>query len=81
MLMCMADGESSGESPDKVKPRNIPMTNRLWWDLEATAARAKQPGERLDRTAVIRDLVRWYTRQPGAKMPVRPPVAKDGEDG
>lgn len=25
-----------------------------------------------DRSAVIRDFVRWYVREPGAKMPQRP---------
>ena len=37
---------------------------------------AEAAGER-KRADVIRQLVRWYLRYPGAKLPVRPP-RKDG---
>lgn len=37
-----------------------------WNDL-GTAAGVR------NRTQVIRDLVRWYLRRPGAKLPERPP--------
>ncbi len=30
-----------------------------------------------DRSAVLREFMRWYVREPGAKMPKRPP----GETG
>jgi hypothetical protein len=34
-----------------------------------------------DRSAVLRDFVRWYVREPGAKMPRRPDITqKDDSD-
>jgi hypothetical protein len=41
-----------------------------WEDLGARA------GTR-NRAQVIRDLLAWYLRRPGAKLPERPPVPKD----
>lgn len=29
------------------------------------------------RAALIRDLIRWWLRKPGAKLPPRPPVQPD----
>ncbi len=34
----------------------------------------------LDRSAVLRAFMHWFARQPGAKMPKRPPVADAGGD-
>ena len=30
---------------------------------------------------LVRDFIRWYLRRPGAKLPVRPPVASPTTDG
>ena len=38
-----------------------------WYDLD-DAAKAVDT----DRAAVIRELIRWWMRKPGAKMPERP---------
>ena len=40
------------------------------WDELATAAGKRK------RAAVIRQLVRWYLRYPGVKLPERPPESK-----
>lgn len=29
-----------------------------------------------DRSAVLREFMRWYVREPGAKMPRRPPAGE-----
>ncbi|MEU8327138.1 hypothetical protein [Micromonospora sp. NPDC048839] len=34
----------------------------------------------LDRSAVLRDFIRWYTREPGAKMPRRPDVTASAKE-
>jgi predicted DNA-binding ribbon-helix-helix protein len=47
------------------KVRSIRLDDDLWDGLEAVA------GKR-GRTVVIRDLVRWYLRRPGARLPQRP---------
>lgn len=47
------------------KPMRIPDDE---WDAFGEAA--AQVG--LDRTKVAREFIRWFTRQPGAKMPKRP---------
>lgn len=38
------------------------------WDAYGEAAALVK----LDRTKVTREFIRWFTRQPGAKMPKRP---------
>lgn len=43
------------------------------WDDLAKAAGARK------RAEVIRALVRWYLRYPGAKLPTRPPLRQDAE--
>ncbi len=43
------------------------MPDDLWNDL------GQHVGER-ERSKAIRDLVRWWLRKPGAKMPKRPPA-------
>lgn len=42
-------------------------------------AAARTPGK--DVSTLLNEFAAWFTREPGAKMPVRPPAAKDGEDG
>jgi hypothetical protein len=32
-----------------------------------------------DRSAAIRDFVRWFAREPGARMPKRPDRTTDGD--
>lgn len=46
--------------------RAVRIPDDEWADL-GTVAGAR------NRTQVIRDLVRWYLRRPGAKLPERPP--------
>jgi hypothetical protein len=46
--------------------RVVRIDDSDWADLGAAA------GER-NRANVIRELVRWYLRRPGAKLPERPP--------
>jgi hypothetical protein len=46
------------------------ITVRMGHDLWERFGEAAEP----DRSAVLRDFVRWYVREPGAKMPRRPEV-------
>lgn len=32
-----------------------------------------------DRSAVLRDFIRWYVREPGAKLPRRPDVSRSDD--
>jgi hypothetical protein len=58
------------EADRHVIPRRIvSMPDDLWNDL------GQHVGER-ERSATIRELVRWWLRKPGAKMPKRPPAAE-----
>lgn len=59
------------------RARDTHTTNRVvrvddddWGDL------GERAGVR-HRAAVIRALIRWYLRRPGAELPERPPVPKD----
>jgi hypothetical protein len=47
--------------------RTVRVSDADWADLAARAPLG-------DRTAVIRDLVAWYLRRPGATLPPRPPA-------
>lgn len=50
----------------KTKHRTIRIDDTLW----------DAYGELVDdRTAVIRDFLRWYVREPGVKLPKRPDVS------
>jgi hypothetical protein len=46
-------------------PKQIRIPDHDWTKLEHTA------GPR-NRAAVIIELIRWYNREPGAKLPARP---------
>lgn len=35
----------------------------------------------LDRSAVLREFIRWYVREPGVRMPKRPEAAAGIESG
>jgi hypothetical protein len=58
------------------RAKDTHTTNRVirigdeWDELGNVAGQRK-------RAAVIRQLVRWYLRRPGAKLPERPPLRRD----
>lgn len=47
--------------------RAVRIDNETW---EALGAAAQAEGT--DRSAILRELARWWLRRPGAKMPPRP---------
>lgn len=49
----------------RTQHRSVRISDDDWADLKTNA-----PGG--DRAAVIKDLVSWYLRRPGAKLPARP---------
>jgi hypothetical protein len=51
----------------RTQHRSVRISDDDWADLAARA-----PGG--DRAAAIKDLLAWYLRRPGAKLPDRPPV-------
>lgn len=51
----------------KTPTRVVRIPTELWDAAGDAAARAGT-----DRSAVIRELLAWYSRQPGAKLPKRP---------
>lgn len=55
--------------PDKPRTqhRSIRISDEDWADL-ATAANTQD----VDRAKVVNQLIRWYLRRPGAKLPARP---------
>lgn len=53
----------------KTKHRSVRIDDQDWTDLAEQA-----PGG--DRSAVIKDLVRWYLRRDGAELPDRPAEEK-----
>lgn len=59
---------SQAMSPNQPKtpPRQIRIGD-TWYDFDAAA---KAMGT--ERAAVIRQLIDWYIREPGAKLPTRP---------
>lgn len=56
----------------KTQHRSVRITDDDWDDL---ADRAGVVG--LDRAKVINQLVGWYLRRPGAKLPTRPPAPQE----
>jgi hypothetical protein len=60
-------------SPDDALPITAIRVGRERW-----AKLGERVGDR-NRSAVIRELIDWYLREPGTKTPVRPP-APDGHD-
>lgn len=50
------------------KPRNVRMKDARWDRLGERAAKKE-----VTRTWAINQLVAWYNREPGAKLPPRPP--------
>jgi hypothetical protein len=51
----------------KNKHRSVRFSDEDWDDLD-TATKAQDS----DRGTVIKELVAWYLRRPGAKLPARP---------
>ena len=47
-------------------PKQIRIPDDDWTDLEAATGKRQ-------RAAVVVQLIRWYLRRPGAKLPTRPP--------
>ncbi|MFF3128552.1 hypothetical protein ACFVRD_41220 [Streptomyces sp. NPDC057908] len=55
------------ENPPHTPARQMRIPDDEWLPF-ADAAKAQG----LTRAAVVRELVRWYLRRPGAKLPARP---------
>jgi hypothetical protein len=51
----------------KTPARQIRLPAELWLDFDPAA---KSVGT--ERAAVVRELIAWYLREPGAKLPARP---------
>lgn len=50
------------------KARRVVMSDQLWEALGEAIAHTPET----NRSQVIRELVRWYVGEPGAKLPERP---------
>lgn len=60
-------------APDShTTPKQIRIPDDDWSDLEHVAGKRQ-------RAAVVVQLIRWYLRRPGAKLPDRPPKAAADE--
>ena len=69
--VAMPKQDTTGHTPH----RQVRMDEATWQRLGAVAAERGT-----DRSAIIRDLVRWWLREPGARMPGRvadPPPSED----
>lgn len=51
----------------KTPARQVRIGDELWLDFDAPA---RSMGT--ERAAVVRELIAWYLREPGAKLPPRP---------
>ena len=68
MTQVATPGYRSGMSPNVPKtPARQIRIGETWYDFDAGA---KAMGT--ERAAVIRQLIDWYIREPGAKLPDRP---------
>lgn len=52
------------------QPRQIRIPDELWRAFDAAAKAAGT-----ERSAVIREFIRWYTHRPDSKLPLPPPPA------
>lgn len=71
MLVCVTDENAP-------KRRNVLISDVVWDALKDAVARSPEPLI-TDRATLFREFARWYTRQPGARMPARP-AAPEQED-
>ncbi|MET7956366.1 hypothetical protein ABZT07_20660 [Streptomyces sp. NPDC005317] len=55
------------ENTPHTPPRQMRIPDGEWLPFDAAA---KAQGQ--TRAGVVRELIRWYLRRPGAKLPVRP---------
>jgi hypothetical protein len=60
----------------KTPMRTLRVDDLLWDAFGAAAAAAGA-----DRSYVLRELMAWYAREPGAKMPKRPDRSSDSDHG
>ena len=51
----------------KTPVRNLRVEDDLWGSFGAACTAAG-----IDRSTALRDFMRWYMREPGAKLPKRP---------
>lgn len=51
-------------------PKQMRIPDPDWEKFEHTA------GKR-NRAATVTEFIRWYNREPGAKLPTRPPAAEE----
>jgi hypothetical protein len=58
----------------KTQHRSVRIDDAEWDDAETATASAGT-----DRAKVINQFLRWYLRRPGAKLPERPAVRRDGD--
>ena len=56
----------------RTQHRSVRIGDEDWADLDAATA-----VEGTDRAKVINQMVRWYLRRPGAKLPPRPEAQRD----
>jgi len=56
----------------KTPHRGIRVEDDLWDAFEGATKRRGEP----DRSTVLRDFIRWYVHEPGAKIPKRPVVER-----
>lgn len=54
-------------------PKQIRIPDGDWSELERVTGKRQ-------RAAVVVQLIRWYLRRPGAKLPIRPPK-RESESG
>jgi len=59
----------------RTQHRSVRVSDEDWADLEAATHAVGS-----DRGTVIKQLVRWYLRRPGAKLPERPTLAAGPRD-
>ncbi|WP_146174724.1 hypothetical protein [Umezawaea tangerina] len=66
----------TGKSGRGTARQTIRVDEVLWEQFGAQAMRSGG-----DRSALLRDFIRWYVREPGARMPKRPEVGAPAADG
>lgn len=55
----------------KTPQRKLRVDEELWDRFEQAVGHTDPE---LDRSKVLRQFIAWYVREPGAKMPARPPA-------